>query len=406
VYYFVCRLAPLLQERGHEVAVVAPSESLQFTQQKIDNIDVYGVPSLPVFYYPGFRVPVPLLLRRRIRRILDRFKPDVIHIQDHFLLARTVVELNGKEGVFMVGTNHFMPENLTAFVRSEKWKKQLERIMWARFVKVYNRLSIVTTPTETAARLIRPKLDTEVVAISSGIDLQQFDIHGDVRGIREKYGIPEKPVVLFVGRLDPEKRIEELLQAVALAVRVMDLCFVIVGKGFRKAALERLAGELGISDRVIFTGFVPEEDLPYLYKCSQCFVIASTAELLSLATLQAMASGLPVIAVRAGALGELVQDKANGFLFDAGDVDAIARGIWEIIGNDGVQRKMGKRSLDLASCHAIQETVTSFESVYHTSKHEHDKTNTYAMRGNGAGNHRPGLLCAGKGISEEQDQRF
>ena len=364
VYYFVCRVAPLLQEKGHQVAVVAPSETIHSSLKEIDHIDVYGMPSLPVLYYPNVRIPIPFFLESRIRHLLIHFKPDIIHIQDHFSISRAVVKVNKKLGIPIIGTNHFMAENLTAFVHSEKWKKRLSTIIWSRFSSVFNQLLLVTTPTETAARLIRPKLHVEVIPISSGIDLDNFNPYGNTREVREKYAIPDKPILLFVGRLDPEKKIEELLYAVALSVKKIDFYFVIIGRGIKKAALEQLARELGISDRVIFTGFVPDADLPYFYKLSRSFIIASIAELLSLATLQAMASGLPIIAVNAGALGELVHDKINGYLFRAGDTDAIVEYICDIISHDDVYRKMSEMSLEYIHQHDIHKTVESFETIY------------------------------------------
>lgn len=364
VYYFVCRLAPLLQEKGHQVAVIAPSDTMHSTFKQIDYIDVYGLPSLPIFKYPNVRFPIPLLQKHRIKSILDRFHPDIIHIQDHFSIAKAVVEVNKINGVPIIGTNHFMTENLTSFVHSEKWKKKLSTYFWSQFSKVFNQLLLVTTPTETAARLIRPKLKVEVIPISSGINLENFNPSGATHFVREKYSIPKKPILLFVGRLDPEKNIEEIIHAVAIAVKKIDFYFVIVGRGIKKAALERLSKELGIADRVIFTGYVPDADLPYIYKLSRCFIISSTAELLSLGALQGMASGLPVIAVNIGALGELVQDKVSGYLYNPGDTSRIVQCINDIICQDELYTQMSEKSLEFASKHDIHKTVESFEKIY------------------------------------------
>ena len=133
---------------------------------------------------------------------------------------------------------------------------------------------------------------------------------------------------------------------------------------FGKQGLEELAGELGIAGNVVFTGFVPEEDLPMIYQLSHCFIIASIAELLSLATLQAMASGLPVIAVRAGALEELVHERINGLLFDAGDVESMVSCMEEMIGNDALRSKMSSKNLEYIKQHDIHESVKSFERIY------------------------------------------
>jgi 1,2-diacylglycerol 3-alpha-glucosyltransferase len=364
VYYFVCRIAPLLQRNGHTVAVLAPSETTRFTRKLIDDIEVFGVPSLPVVLYPKVRVPIRFLLRSRIRALLDEFAPDVIHIQDHFLLGRTVVKVNKRTALPIMGTNHFMPENLTALIRMFRWKKRLEKLLWSRFSRVYDQLMLVTTPTETAARLIRPLLKAEVVAVSSGIDLKKFEPRQNIGRIRAQYGIPDKPILLFVGRLDPEKKLDEVLDAVAIALRRTDFCLVVVGKGIQRSALEQRAATLQITGNVIFTGFVPEEDLPMIYQLSRCFIIASIAELLSLATLQAMASGLPVIAARAGALEELVHDRENGVLFNVGDIDKMAHGMVEILSNDTLCRQMGAKSLEYSQQHDIHESVRVFESIY------------------------------------------
>ena len=364
VYYFVCRVAPLLQKKGHEVAVIAPSVTMFSTKNKIDGIDVYGIPSLPVLFYKNIRLPLPLLLKLRVKHLLKNFKPDIIHIQDHFSITSAVVKANKKSGIPIIGTNHFMPENLTSLIHSEKWKKKLSTIMWRSFSKIYNQLLLVTTPSETAAALIRPKLNVEVLSISSGIDLAVFNPDGDPNHIREKYAIPDKPVLLFVGRVDPEKHLEEVIHAVAQAVKAIDFCFVIVGKGISKASLENLAKNLGIADSIIFTGFVQEEDLPFFYKLSRCFIIASIAELLSLAALQAMASGLPVIAANACALSELVQEGVNGYLFEPGDIRKIVQSIYNIMEQEELYWSMREKSLEFIRKHDIHKVTDSFELLY------------------------------------------
>ena len=364
VYYFVCRLAPLLIERGHEVAVIAPSETAFSTLKKIDGVDVYGMPSLPVIYYPKVRFTIPVFQKKKIKAIIEEFKPDIIHVQDHFPLAQAAIAVGNALGVPVMGTNHFMTENLTAFVHSERWKQILSDLLWKKFTKVYNRVAIVTTPSEWAADLIRSKLNVPVVSISSGINLREFMPYGNGNGAREKFGIPDKPVLLFVGRLDPEKKIEETLRAVALALLKIDFCFVIVGKGIKKAALEEQARKLGIADHVIFTGFVSNADLPAVYRLSTCFIISSTAELLSLGTLQGMAAGLPVIAVEAGALGELVRTGVNGYLYKTGDVASMAESICSILGQPVLQQKMREKSMEFVHEHDIQQTAVSFERVY------------------------------------------
>lgn len=364
VYYFVCRIGPMLQDEGHQVAVIAPSSSMSSSYKKIDNLNVYGLPSFSVIFYPTIRLPFPLLKRYRLRKIINAFKPDIIHIQDHFIISKAVVQLNKKLKIPIIATNHFMPENLTMLVHGQKLKQYFETFLWKGFSRVFNQAKLVTTPTETGVDIIRDRLNVETVAISSGIDLKKFTPFGDTQKINTKYNIPDKPILLYAGRVDPEKHIEEILQAVAIASKKIDFCFVIVGKGISKKSLEKLVDELGINENVIFTGFVSDEDLPYFFKLSRCFIIASIAELLSLVTLQAMASGLPIIAVKAGALVELVKDKLNGYLYNEGDLPAMVQYIENILTNDILYEEMSKKSLEFVQQHDINKTLKSFENIY------------------------------------------
>lgn len=364
VYYFVCRIGPLLLEKGHEVLVIAPSTTMSLTKKKIDGLDVYGMPSFSVLFYRTIRLPLPFFQKTKLRRIIKDFQPDIIHIQDHFLISKAVVEINQKLKIPIIGTNHFMPENITILVKGKKWKQRLENFLWKGFTKVFNQVSLITTPTKTGVEIIRSKLRTTPIAISSGIDLKTFNPFGDVNAIKVKYGIPDKPVLVYVGRLDPEKHIEEILDAVAIAIKKTDLCFVVVGKGIRKTELEKYAQSLGITAHVIFTGFVPDEDLPFFYKLGRCFVIASIAELLSLATLQAMASGLPIIAVNAGALPELVQEGENGYIYNEGDIPTLVQCMENVLTNDELYHKMSAKSLEIVQKHDLLKITDVFENLY------------------------------------------
>ena len=379
VYYFIERLASRLQSKGHEVTVFAPSATIHYTQTKIDNINVHGLPSLSVLFYKSIRFPVPFLLKKRIDNIINECKPDIIHIQGHFAISSTILKINKKYNIPIIATNHFMPENLTCFVPGNSLKKIVGEWLWKGFTKVFNQTAIVTTPTETGAKLIRAKLAVSVIPVSNGIDLKRFSPKTNTKGIRKKYLIPEKPILLSVGRLDPEKHLNEVLEASAIALKSTDFCLVICGKGVKRASLERQAKKLGIIQNVVFTGFVSNEDLPNLYKISTCFITASIAELQSLATMEAMASGLPVIAANAGALAELVHHGKNGYLFDSGNINAIAKSVSSIFDNSLLQNEMAKNSRKYIAEHDIEETVTIYENLYKKYSHSAKATKVYKL---------------------------
>jgi glycosyltransferase involved in cell wall biosynthesis len=364
IYSFVCRMASLLRDKGHRVAVVAPSESWHFKTNRIDNIDVYAMPSLPLPHYGCLRVPIPFSLRSRLKKIITHFNPDVIHIQDHFILSKAVVQLNQQLNIPIIGTSHCSPQTITSQFKNKILKRTLEKYWWLRFAGVFNEALLVTTNTVTGASLIRPKLNSDVIPISNGACLETFISTEKNERIRKKYNLPDKPLLLYAGRLDEAGKTNLITMAVAEAVKTTDFYFVVAGDGIQKRAMERRVKELHLEDKVIFTGFVPQADLACLYALSRCFITDANTAFQNFETLQAMAAGLPVIAANTAAMTELVDHGSNGYLFNMTDKDAIVSSINSIFANDYLYHHMVKKSLEYSRDHDSHKTVASFERAY------------------------------------------
>lgn len=196
-----------------------------------------------------------------------------------------------------------------------------------------------------------------VLAISCGIDASRFANDSPVQN--------SSPVALFLGRLDDEKRVDVLLKAVAKLTAHPTLRVELVGDGGERERLKKLAGTLGIADRVSFLGHVKDEELPGIYERATVFVMPSIAELQSIATMEAMASGRPVIGADAMALPHLVHDGDNGYLFPPGDVDALADRLARILTADQTElNRLSENSLHLIQAHDINRTVRIFEDLY------------------------------------------
>lgn len=365
--YFAQRLAAMLGTRGHEVCAIIPSQKFKNTRSIHEGVSLYGVHSVSVPIYPGFRVSPSLFIKKTIEEIIHTLQPDVVHIQDHFMIGKTAAIVAKKFHIPVVGTNHFMPENLIHYFHLPSTaRKQLKKFGWNQFLDVYRTLDAVTTPTRTAARLIREMGFTKkVFAISCGIDCSRFKKGVAREDIRKKYGIPKnKPVALYVGRLDEEKRIETIIRSLPLVLSTIDIQLVLVGMGKLRRSLEELVKEIGVEKNVTFAGFVADSDLPEVYRAADVFVIAAVAELQSIVTMEAMASGLPVIAVDAMALPELVHDGKNGYLFQEGDTHMLARRIRAILGNADMRSHMSAQSLEIIHAHDINNTIAQYESIY------------------------------------------
>lgn len=364
--YFSSRLAMALAKRGHEVSVICASQSFRTQKSLQDGVTVFGVRSLPLLLYPQFRFAPPFLVKGSIHKFLLATRPDVVHIQNHFLLSNAVFEVARELGIPVMGTNHMVPENVAHHLHlPREAEKKVHGYLWSRFVQIYKHLHFVTAPTATAAKLSqRPGLGKEVIPISCGIDLRRFRPGHDDAKLRQKYGIPARLTLLYAGRLDKEKRIDVILHAMPAVVESVDAQLVAAGPGKLRRDLEVLADNLRIKHRVIFLGYLPDEDLPGIYRLADVFVTASAAELQSIVTMEAMASGLPIIAANALALPELVHHGENGFLFPANDAHALAAVAVKILSDELLRKQMANKSLEMIQAHDINKVVAQYETLY------------------------------------------
>lgn len=364
--YFTYRLATTLTKRGHDVFVMCPSRSFKNTVSDDEGVMVYGIRSIRLPIYLNFRIS-PVFVSRVIRGVVKRISPNVVHIQNHFLIGKQAVGAAKKLGIPVIGTNHFMPENLIHYLHPPiDAEKRLQQLAWRQCVEVFEQLDFVATPTKTAAALLRNAgLSKDIVPISCGIDLERFKPTNDGSYLRQRFAIPDnKLVLLYVGRLDKEKRIDVILRSLPDILRATSVHLVLAGIGKEKQQLEETTRDLGIQEAVAFTGFVPDEDLQNLYRIADLFVTAGIAELQSIVTMEAMASGLPVVAVNAMALPELVHDGENGYLFADGDSKMLAEKVIAILSNQETRAQMSKKSLDIIKNHDINKVVERYESIY------------------------------------------
>ncbi len=360
---FAERLAAGLSRHGHEVHIIAASTDSTHGS-RIETHDgsrmmVHRMKSHRVPQHKTLRWTQPIGLTWQIRKILREVKPDALHIQSHLLMGRFAIQAAKGSGLRMIATNHVMPENLIKYSLLPKFThKAAMRITWADAGRILRKMDALTTPTRRAAELLENAAGVSgVLAISCGIDASRF--------ANETPTSNKNPRFLFLGRLDDEKRIHVLLQAVAKLTEHPNVIVELVGDGGERENLARLADELGIADRVIFTGHITDQELPKAYERCTAFVMPSIAELQSIATMEAMASGRPVIAADAMALPHLVHDGDNGYLFPPDDADALAERLRRILNADQQElNRMSENSLHLIQSHDIERTIRIFENLY------------------------------------------
>ncbi|GAA1136583.1 glycosyltransferase [Nesterenkonia lutea] len=353
---FAFRLASGLVGRGHDVHVICPSTNDKTFTEMVGGVTVHRIGSMRTPFHPTFRFCPPWRTAHAVPALLSEIDPDVVHTQAHFLVGRSAVRAATATGIPVVATNHFMPENLLGYAPLPRFIHRLfTRLAWRDLVRIFGRATVCTTPTPRAAELLeRNGLNRPVMAISCGIDRAHYAGPPELTGV---------PTILFVGRLDAEKNVHELLEAAAMLPP--DARVEVVGEGSQRHRLEVLAADLGIAERVMFHGFVPDEELVRAYRRCAVFCMPGTAELQSLVTMEAMAAGKPVVAADAMALPHLVRSGQNGWLYTPGDVTELAGRLAAVLADEQTRTAMGRQSLELISVHDLGSTLDQFEGIYH-----------------------------------------
>ena len=351
---FSRNLARGLAEQGHEVVVIAPSQDGRKSKEIDGNYVIYRTRSTIFPFYQNFRIsPTPQL---EVRKIIQDFQPDVIHIQMLMWIGQAAMFFGRRYDIPVVTTSHAMPENLMDNLKRAALLSRPINYMLADYGRrFHSRADVITSPTESGIKSFgkhAEKLSRPVEVISNGIDLREYTPGPADPAVYERFGLPtDRPIITYIGRVDAEKHLWVLIKATRRLLKDHNVHTLIVGDGVDREHLVRLADELGISEHITFTGRVSDEDKIALERVGVLYAISSPAELQSIATLEAMACGKPVVAVNAGALSELCHDGKNGFLFELDDDEGMAEGIAKIIGDKKLQKSFGEESLRIAKTH-------------------------------------------------------
>jgi phosphatidylinositol alpha 1,6-mannosyltransferase len=355
---FAERLAAGLVGRGHEVHVVAPSPTGRPSKEVRDGVTVHGVKSHRYFMRPDFQVCMPWDSGPATAALMEEIDPDVVHTQAHMVVGRGIVNAASRSGRPLVATNHFMPENLAAHSPLPRGLQRIGyRMAWKDLGRVFSKADAVTAPTPRAVELlVRNAGLPDAFPVSCGIDAEDYSA-----GPRDPDAVP---TVLFVGRMDQEKRADELIKAFAALPAEVPAQLELVGDGPERAAWTALTQTLGVADRVRFRGFVSEEELRAAYARAAVFCMPGIAELQSLVTLEAMASGAPVVAADAMALPHLVRPGRNGWLYPPGDITGLSMRLSVLLADPLLRQRMGMSSLEIVAEHAFGATLDRFEGIY------------------------------------------
>ena len=305
-----------LEEKGHEVFIVAPDPG---EKDRIDGVIYIG--SIKFRSYAGYFIPI---MPSKTLRKLEKLKIDVIHIHGVAVMALRGHVYSNQLNVPVVMTFHTMVGDVLKFYSPVNLDEGfVEKVVWKYIRWIVRKMDAIIVPSpsigEELKSLTKPK---RVEIIPTGTDIQRFHPGADGTTFRKEHGLKGK-VVASVGRLSFEKNIDLVIRA----MKDVDATLLIVGDGPSRPSLESLVKELGIEDKVVFTGYIDNERLLDAYAASDMLVSASRFETQGLSVLEAMAAGIPVACCDARAFHDIIQDGVNGFLFKGEEdcADAINR---------------------------------------------------------------------------------
>lgn len=319
------------RERGHDVLVVAP----EFRGAEESEPGVVRIPAIQRFNGSDFSVVLPITgaLEKRI----NRFRPDVIHSHHPFLMGGAALRLASVFDCPLVFTHHTMYERYTHYVPGDS--EALKRFVIDLSTRYANLCDQVFAPSTSIAETLRARgVRTPVEAVPTGIRGEDFA--GDGARFRRLLGIPEAAKVIgHVGRLAPEKNLEFLAGAVARVLKMRPDChFLVVGSGPSEQGIRDTCRRAGVAERVHLAGKRVPPELGDAYRAMDLFAFASTSETQGLVVAEAMTAGLPVVAIDAPGVREVVRDGDNGLLLDDPDSEQFAAALERALDLDDATR--------------------------------------------------------------------
>lgn len=360
-----------LRALGHTVHLIAPD----YLSPSSDETDILRVPSRNVPLDPEDR----LMNYAWVMKHLDKFrseKYDIIHIQTPFVAHYLGTKLSRLLNIPCIETYHtFFEEYLYHYVPFVP--KKLMRIVAKRFSRHQaNSLNGMVVPSHPMLNVLKNYgITTHAEVIPTGIEPDSF-VLGDRAAFRKNYNIPQdRPVLLFVGRVAHEKNIGFLLK-VLVQVRkdISNVLFLIAGEGPARESLEKEAQELGLSDNVMFIGYLDRHtELNSCYRSADIFIFSSRTETQGLVLLEAMAQGIPVVSTAELGTRDVLQEGLGVWIAQEELAD-FSEKVVKMLGNADVRKELGDAGRDYAHNWSASKQAERMLAFYQTVLQPSDST--------------------------------
>lgn len=354
----VRQLSSALARESHEVTVVAPVPAgIRHREIAIDGVNLVTVPARPLRWISYRPIPSPRQAHRILHGLLTADRPDVVHIHTPFLIGQLALRNAQALGVPIACTLHLQPGNVASYSPVSRIASKIAvRAVETAYGRLLRGASLVSTPTSFAAAYAgRLAALDEIHVISNGVPIPDSQT-------RDRESAP--PVILYVGRLSAEKRIDLLLDAARLLQLNADFTLRIVGSGHDGETLMRRARSMSLRN-CEFLGIVSDDELRDIYRHADIFCMPSPVELECIAMLEAMANGLPVVVPNAGALSEVTEESGGAIVYDADRGPAgVADALGILLADARMRETMGANARAKVAARNISEIAGQWTVLY------------------------------------------
>ncbi len=359
----ICLFRRGLVKRGHEVFVFAPA--CRGYEDDEENIFRYPAIDLP----EDFSISVAVPVSPRISRLIPTLGLDIIHSHHPIIMGQVAIHMAQRLQLPLVFTFHTRYEDYAHYVQYVPFgdkgqplvKKAIRRIVTA----YVSDCDLVIAPSKNVLRLLDDYgVSQPVEVIPTPVRLEAF-AQGEADWVRQKHGLDAgERVLVYVGRLALEKDIGFLLRAFRRVLAQEPNCkLMLVGSGPEEKNLRQLVEEQGLDGRVVFTGYVEHLQIPDYLAAADVFVFASKTETQGLSLLEAMAAGLPVVAVRSWATEDMITQGVDGILTE-NDEAAFAAAVMRLLADGEQHQALAQQARRTAQRYSIEACAERLERAY------------------------------------------
>jgi len=357
----VASFREILTKQGHIVFVFAQADN----EYKDEEPFIFRYPSLSLPLQMDIAAVIPV--SSFVDQLLPTLKLDIIHTHHPILLGQTAASKAADLNVPLVFTFHTQYWEYTHYIPfpQEVIQEFLKNAIHSWLKVFIRKCQHIIIPSQSIKEILIREygLEDRCTVIPTGTDLKPF-LKADGNALRQSQGWQDDKVIISIGRLAPEKNWETLVRAAAqVHAQHPDMRLVLIGDGTDKQTLELLAAELGIAERVTFAGQLPFDEIPAYLKAADLFSFASVTETQGLVTIEAMAAGLPVVAVDGSGTHDIVDDGKEGLLVE-NDPSALASAINQLLSDPGQIKPFSANALKKAKMFDLNRLGKQMIKVY------------------------------------------